>query len=319
MIMKIPNSLSAVILALAVPSASVAREYDKPLAGAAETCDRSCLLRIAEQFAEALTDNDVSRLPLSAGVRMTSNGADMAVGRGEAWGSPRRLPFRRVFVDPVTGAVAIYAVVSEVDPASFVRQTVSTGPRKWFYIARLQVADRRISEIEEVSYSPMATSKEDALFVAGFENLKAPDRIWDTVLPESERSTREQLFATVDRYFSAIGREIDPRTLAFHPECQRQENGAFTTNARVIAGSCRGSFVNVPSFEWKVVNRRFFIADEARGIAFAIGSFRATERNPQNNQSVVFEVIKVQDGLIRHIEAFFRPMHIRSGWGNDDR
>ena len=35
-----------------------------------------------------------------------------------------------------------------------------------------------------------------------------------------------------------------------------------------------------------------------------------------NNGSVVFEVFKVQDGLIRHIQAFFRGNgQLHSGWG----
>jgi hypothetical protein len=37
---------------------------------------------------------------------------------------------------------------------------------------------------------------------------------------------------------------------------------------------------------------------------------------PNNNGSVVFEVFKIQDGLIRHIEAFFRGNgQLHSGWG----
>jgi hypothetical protein len=37
---------------------------------------------------------------------------------------------------------------------------------------------------------------------------------------------------------------------------------------------------------------------------------------PTNNGSVVFEVFKVQDGMIRHIHAFFRGNgQAKSGWG----
>jgi len=49
--------------------------------------------------------------------------------------------------------------------------------------------------------------------------------------------------------------------------------------------------------KWNVRNRRFYIADPEHG-------------------SVVFEVFKIQDGLIPQIEAFFRGNgQLHSGWG----
>jgi hypothetical protein len=42
----------------------------------------------------------------------------------------------------------------------------------------------------------------------------------------------------------------------------------------------------------------------------------APKEYPKNNPSVVMEVFKVQDGMIRHIFAFFRGNgQPRSGWG----
>jgi len=66
-----------------------------------------------------------------------------------------------------------------------------------------------------------------------------------------------------------------------------------------------------------VRNRRFYIADVERGVVFAIGNFMTPPEYPNNNGSVVFEVFKIQDGLIRHIEAFFRGNgQLHSGWGD---
>jgi len=49
----------------------------------------------------------------------------------------------------------------------------------------------------------------------------------------------------------------------------------------------------------------------------AIGNFTTPPEYPRNNGSVVFEVFKVQDGLIRQIEAFFRGNgQLHSGWGS---
>jgi hypothetical protein len=86
-------------------------------------------------------------------------------------------------------------------------------------------------------------------------------------------------------------------------------------NAPRTAGSCRGEF-QVPSVKWNVENRRFYIADVERGVVLAVGNFMAPKEYPNNNPSVVMEVFKVQDGMIRHIAAFFRGNgQPRSGWG----
>lgn len=47
-----------------------------------------------------------------------------------------------------------------------------------------------------------------------------------------------------------------------------------------------------------------------------VANFTSPPDYPENNASVVFEVFKVQDGLIRHIEAMFRGNSTQktSGW-----
>ena len=64
------------------------------------------------------------------------------------------------------------------------------------------------------------------------------------------------------------------------------------------------------------MNRRFYIADVQRGVVLALGDFTAPPEFPNNNESTVMEVFKVQDGMLRHIEAFFRGNgQKRAGWG----
>ncbi len=61
--------------------------------------------------------------------------------------------------------------------------------------------------------------------------------------------------------------------------------------------------------------RCFYIADLERGVVLAIGNFTAPPEYRSINPSVVMEVFKVQDGMIRHISAFFRgDGQPRSGW-----
>lgn len=75
-----------------------------------------------------------------------------------------------------------------------------------------------------------------------------------------------------------------------------------------------------PSVKWSVENH-FYIADEVRGVVFAIGNFMTPPEFPNNNGSVVFEIFKIQDGMTRHIEAHFRGNNTQkvSGWGTGAR
>ena len=274
----------------------------------AAACDRRCLLHTLTEYTEALTDNDASRLKLAPAVKVTSNGSPGMLGQGEAWGTARRLPYRQAFVDPVTGSAVFYGIVTTAKRPG--TAAAPAKPRWWFYVARLKVWDRRIAEIEEIAYE-----KPDGGFGADPSTLTLPDRIYDTLLPAAERSTRKQLFAIADQYFDAVSHKVDYHDVPWHPECQRVEIGVFTVNAPATAGSCGGEF-QVPAMKWNVVGRRFYIADVERGVVLAVGNFTTPPEYPKNNGSVVMEVFKVQDGMIRHISAFFRGNgQPHSGWG----
>jgi hypothetical protein len=263
------------------------------------------------EYTEAITDNDLSKVPLSPKVRATNNGSETPLGKGDVWGPARRLPYRQVFVDPVTGAAIFYGVVTmSTRPAAAGAPALET-PKWWYYVARLKVEARRITEVEEIAYEPPANG-----FGAAPSSQTLPDRIFDTVLLESERSTREQLFDIANRYFDAVSHRIDYRQVPWHPECQRIELGVFTVNAPRTAGSCGGEF-QIRSVWWNVETRRFYVADVERGVVIAAGNFMAPKEFPNNNPSVVMEAFKVQDGMIRHIHAFFRGNgQPKSGWGS---
>ena len=273
------------------------------------SCDRRCLLRTLTTYTEALTDDDLSRLPLAADIRSTANGAVTPLGKSAPWGPGRRLPYRQAFVDPVTGAAVFYGILTTASrPAP--GAAAGTPARWWFYVARLKVRDRKIVEVEEIAYE-----KPPGGFGADPASLTLPDRIYDTVLPEDERSSRAELFRIADAYFDAVSHKVDYHDVPWHPECQRVELGTFTVNAPGTAGSCGGEF-QLPRMKWTVVNRRFYIADVERGVVLAVGDFTTPPEYPTNNGSVVMEVFKVQDGLIRHISAFFKgDGQLHSGWG----
>jgi hypothetical protein len=276
-------------------------------------CDRRCLLGFLTEYTEALTDNSIARLALAPSVRVTSNGTVVTVGKGEVWGPGRRLPYRHAFADPVTGAAVFYGIVTNVvrPGRAGARADAKDGPEHWgFYVARLKVEGVRITQIEEISYEPPQGG-----FGAAPSSLALPDRIFDAWIPPSERSSRDELNAIANKYFDAVSHRIDYHDVPWHPECQRIELGVFTVNSERSPGSCGGEF-QTPSVKWNVENRRFYIADVERGLVLAAGNFMTPPEYPNNNGSVVFELFKVQDGMIRQIHAFFRGNgQAKSGWG----
>ena len=295
--MRIRHAALAAALLLA-PSVALAK-------APAPSCDRRCLLHTLTEYTEAIGDNDTSRLKLSPKLRATYNGSEGQLGKGDIWAANRRLPYRQVFVDPVTGAAVFYGIVTEA------ARPPAKPAHWWFYVARLQVKAGQITEVEEIAYE-----KPEGGFGADPSSLTLADRIFDTVLPTAERSTRQQMFHIADQYFSAVSHQVDYHDVPWHPECQRVEIGTFTVNAPGTSGSCGGEF-KTRSVWWNVINRRFYIADPERGVVLAVGNFTAPPDYPKNNPSVVMEVFKVQDGMIRHISAFFRGNgQPHSGWGD---
>jgi hypothetical protein len=288
-------------------AAAAAAKGKPPAAG----CDRRCLVQHMYVFTEALTDNTPGKVALAATAKATYNGVAGKLGASEVWGPSRRLPYRQVFVDPVTGAAVFYGIVTTAVPRPAAGQTAAAPPRWWFYVARLKLAGGKVTEVEEIGYERPPNG-----FGADPSTLTKPDRIWDAIVPVGERSTRAQLFDLADKYFDAVSQRIHYDKVPWHPECQRIELGVYTVNAPTTNGSCGGEF-QVPSVKWNVENRRFYIADVERGVVIAAGNFMTPPEFPRNNGSVVMEVFKVQDGMIRHIEAFFRGNgQLHSGWGS---
>ena len=253
-------------------------------------CNRRCLLEFLQTYTEGLLDNDTSRIKVASNLRVTSNGADVSLGKGEVWGLAKRMPYRQAFADPVTGAVMFMGTVTNAP--------TNQGERWWFYMVRLKVVAKEVTEVEEISYDGMLRGTSPS-------KLNQADRIYDSVLPESERVSRTELIATANKYFDVVSGYLDYHDVPWHPECSRLEDAVLTVNQPESSGSCAGEF-KIPRMKWIVKNRRIYIADVDRGVVMAVANFTSPPEYPNNNASVLFEVFKIQDGLIRHIEAMFR-------------
>src|SRR6185312_11168620 len=140
----------ALAAALLLPVAAQA-QAPKPAKAAASTCDRRRLLHVLTEYTEAIGDNSTARLKLSPKVRTTYNGVETPLGKGDIWAANRRLPYRQVFVDPVTGAAVFYGIVTDAVPRG-PAAAAAPKPRWWFYVARLKVAGGQITEVEEIAY-----------------------------------------------------------------------------------------------------------------------------------------------------------------------
>ncbi len=166
----------------------------------AASCDRACLIGLADRYMAALAARDPSSLPWARVVRYTENSVSMNVGEGE-WNSVTRVSARPIEVaDPATGSVAWVGVVEEHgDPAD--------------YGMRLEVRDRRIREVEVV-VDPQASA---GPLADPARPLRDP--LLDRVLPPGERGSRASLLALAASHLADLahrsGGELrDPRFLS---------------------------------------------------------------------------------------------------------
>jgi hypothetical protein len=285
---------------------------------ATTTCDKRCLLLKLNMVLEAIGENSAAGLPVAPNAKITSDGTRGKIESSPVWGPARRIPYRLVFADTKTETAVFYGVVTNsyrrpAGPASG-QQPVpkGAGDSWWYYVLRIKVSNNTITELEQLDLEPKG-----GFGAANVRNLHQADRIWDTVVPESERSTREELFAIADKYWDSVSKKIDTNQVPWGPACQRLESGTVTSDSADFPWSC-GNGMKQPSVYWIVVNRRYYIADVERGVVLGFAVFETPKEFPKNPFGLAIEFFKVQNGLIQAIDAFSRTaLHEQhSGWGD---
>jgi hypothetical protein len=298
---KVWGALAA--LALAAPAAA------QPSGG----CDRACLEGFADTYLAAVIAKDVRRLPLASDVKFAENGARLQVGQGSFATIDALGHYRHVFADPQTGNVGMITTVTEHGAQAMLD-------------VRLRVKDRRIAEIEtQFIRDPGGYQR--------YEAMARPEATWLEPVPPAQRLTREQMVATVNKYFTAMVRN-DGRAdyTFFHPQCDRLEHGLKTTNVKTkeayghstdtdfSAMDCRSQFgMGVLGFVTQIRDRRFFVIDEERQTLLTMvyldhnGTVRELPLSTGNTFVVppyfnvprglqVIEGFKLRDGMIYRIE-----------------
>jgi hypothetical protein len=274
---------------------------------------RKNLLQFINQFLEALLVHDHTRLKLTENYKVTENGNTVILGEG-IWQTVRTIVLRKSFVDPSENQAGFWGVLEE------------KGGEKALFALRLKIMDDRISEIETL------------LSRKGCHPLFSPETarnnpLWEIPIAGLDRLTREELISIADSYFEGIEKS-DGSIVKIHPDCQRKENGIKTTNNPDLLNFSTQAGIYRFDYITKVRERRYPIVDISRGLVWGIVVFDIPGTNVRDEQLpegsvqhdlrakprslLLYEIFKIEDGLIRDIDAFMTnaPLHATHGWSN---
>jgi hypothetical protein len=245
-------------------------------------CDRQCLADIADQFLTALAARNAAALPLAEQVRYTENGQELALTDG-LWGTASEVgKYRQIFADSRGDQVGLYASLRENGFAILLA-------------TRLKLAGGRITEIESIVQRP-ANRTSPAIDRLEREGSKP---LWDALVPEAERLSREDLVTAAGKYFIALEKNDGKGEYPFTPDCYRFENGNLATgNAemvrlaqeaekrphvsgqptpfgyRLMSYPCKEQFeLGYMKMVDRIRDRRFPIVDVERGVVFTLVFF----------------------------------------------
>jgi hypothetical protein len=290
-------------------------------ASAQTPCDRACLENHIDRYLDALVAHSPATLPLAEDVKFTENGQELPIGSA-LWGTASKNADYRLYVtDPLSGQAGFLGLLEEHG------EPVVLG-------LRLRVLGGEIAEIEHIVARLAAGGLGDA------DNWLAPEPVLTAALAPDARLPRERMVAIADSYFSGLDELNSGEFVPFHDDCRRLENGVETANASnpeaagMRALGCAEQFdLGFSKFITDIRERRFPIVDVERGLVFAIAFFDhagnvatvdltngetltvpADFRRPRT--WMVGEVFKIQNGLIRRIEAVLVdvPYRMPSGW-----
>ena len=269
------------------------------------------LVKIAEQFTEALIEKRPDLIPLAENVRATYNGEEREVGDNEVWHNTLTIRERQTFIDPVSGQFVFFGMTSNetVERNEIFPIENHFYAKNFHYTARVKVEDHRITEIEECGADTRMRH-----FYADVDEIRLPDLEFEIPIPEEERSTREELIGIVNMYWDALDRQGDWENLPVHPDAQRFENGYRTTNHSY---SVRGDFKHNPGFRWPSPRgtREFPVVDPVRGLVVSYCMLEGGGNVRDGGRGVyIVEAFKIRDGAISHLMAHFPRLFGETGW-----
>ncbi|MEY2942087.1 MAG: hypothetical protein RLY97_101 [Pseudomonadota bacterium] len=281
--------------------------------------DRPQLYAVLDSYLAALSRRDATAVRWADGCQTSENNVMLDVGDG-LWGTIDRLgDYQLRFADSQTGEVGYFGVCHEHTEESA-------------FTLRLKVnAAGEVAEAETI-----VVRQSDS----GIKFLNP--RYWDKPILNAnvaQTTPRADMIALADGYFSTLQQNDGTLHTRFHPDCDRVENGVQTTHnpefayiVPVAALGCDDQFrMGNYRYDDRLRGRRFPLVDEARGLVLAFGFIdhcgRLAEYQLTDGRTVqspiryphsfyLAELFKIEDGMIRQIEANFItvPYHMKSPW-----
>lgn len=287
------------------------------------------LLVAVNDYLQCIVDDTPEKAPFSETVKITYNGQRVNPGETELWKTVVRFQSRQTFADPVTGEAAFFGTatneavmgaVSKENPKNKPNGEFNLTPNEfnrgtvkwWFYTMRMKVENDLITEIEEITIPEHLVHFDVCPKELPFKNLE-----FEMIVPESERCSREEMIAVADTYWNGLQKSIEWNEVLVHPDCQRVEMGVLCTNASRNYHSVQSNFRS-PTFLWAINERRYCVVDEERGVVICFVVFEQIKDNTPPG-FIAAEAFKIECGLMKSIFAFFKPMCITSGWGEEKK
>lgn len=316
----------ALAATLALPGVALAAKKAPPAPAAPATCDRACLIGVADTYVAALVAHDPAKAPLAPGLVTVENAKKIQPDEG-AWKSLSggATAFRIVVPDAVAQQVAYLAVVQE------------NGKPAQIGI-RLKVQGGKVVEAEHMVVHELREP--------GLKNLSgAPRAPFLQEVIEGYRDSRGRLLGIAASYYDALDNNVG--SLApFSDDCVRHENGMQTDRLPVPDDPAKQGFgylgslgctaqIDSGAFQYitQIDDRRVWIADEQTGLAVGFSHFRhafTTHDFPLYNvpwepihkmdnkpfDMPAMHIFKIWGGHIHEIEAigFVAPFQTPTGW-----
>jgi hypothetical protein len=241
-------------------------------------CTRDSLKAAINTYFSALAAHDPAMLPQAENLKFTENAKPAKLGEGLVWKTAGEVKFTRSLLDTERCGTVTEAVFP------------NSGTDTIFGL-RLKLVEQKLTEIESIVVDP-----EDGFFPTPMGILNSKAEVWDEILPQDQRSTREQLEAAGKAYFDSFGdMAIKP---PYAMPCDRLENGFKTTQGQCgNLGSAAG--IKHPA-------QRYPFTDLEAGITAGFVLFADAD--------IDFHMFKVVSGKIKRIDAVVGPAVRSSGW-----
>jgi hypothetical protein len=295
-------------------------------AQASAECDRPCLEAFVDRYLDAMLAHDPGKAPFAADVKFTENGQKLDLGDGLWRTLTARGTYRMLVTDVEAGHVAFLGSIKEADTPAMLA-------------LHLRIRKGEISAAETLVQRNEKSAQ-------GFEEI---GYTWREAVPPSERMTRVDLLQTANLYFSGMQQNDGKGVYPFDDDCNRIENGTFTTNVPTPPAqtrpdpktsnmyssqwSCREQFESgLLHFVSRIRDRRFVAVDPERGLVFSYVFFdhmagdtrtfhtpdgRTVTAGPKQPWTwEIAEAFRIEHHKIRQITAIMErvPYGMSSGW-----